>query len=131
MTASLADVRDEPLTLHFQDVEVRAALQVLADHADINLVASDAVQGQVTLRLQDVPWEQALDLILSSKGLGRRLQGNVLLVAPLAELAERRADVNVGRDLEPLERALLPIHHAKASELASLVLAAFEEEGLL
>ncbi|WP_438282607.1 type IV pilus secretin PilQ [Pseudomonas alabamensis] len=129
MTVSLAAGRDEPLSLHFQDVDVRAALQVLADHADINLVASDAVQGHVTLRLQDVPWEQALDLILGSKGLGRRLQGNVLLVAPLAELAERRVDVEL--EQAPLERALLPIHHAKASELASLLMAAFEEEGLL
>ena len=131
MATSQADGRDEPLSLHFQDVEVRAALQVLADHADINLVTSDTVQGHVTLRLQDVPWEQALDLILSSKGLGRRRQGNVLLVAPLAELAEQRGGVEVGNHLEPLERALVPIHHAKASELASLVMAAFEEEGVL
>lgn len=129
--ASLADGRDEPVSLHFQDVEVRAALQVLADHADLNLVASDAVQGHVTLRLQDVPWEQALDLVLRSKGLGRRRQGNVLLVAPLAELAEPGVGLGVDVRLEPLERALLPIHHAKAGDLASLVSAAFEEEGLL
>ncbi|NER62433.1 type IV pilus secretin PilQ, partial [Pseudomonas sp. MAFF212428] len=83
----------ERLSLSFQDVEVRSVLKVLADFTGTNLVVSDAVQGKVTLRLQDVPWEQALDLVLRSKSLGRRQDGNVLLVAPLAELAgqERQA----------------------------------------
>mgnify|MGYP006192474223 CR=1 FL=1 len=80
-------VDEERLSLSFQDVEVRSVLKVLADFKGSNLVVSDAVQGRVTLRLQDVPWEQALDLVLRSKGLGRRQDGNVLLVAPLAELA--------------------------------------------
>ncbi len=133
--SSGADERDEPLSLHFQDVEVRSALQTLADYVGVNLVVSDTVQGNVTLRLQDVPWSQALDLVLRSKGLGRREVAGVLLVAPLAELAGQARDSRVERELEddrqPLERALLAVHHARASELASLVMAAFEDDGIL
>ena len=127
--------RDEPLSLNFQDIEVRAALQVLADFAGINLVASDTVQGRLTLRLEDVPWEQALDLVLRSKGLARREQGNVLLVAPAAELAEHFHEARLGQalnaQLQPMRRALLPIHHAKASDLAELLLAALADDGIL
>ncbi|CAI8823160.1 type IV pilus secretin PilQ [Pseudomonas donghuensis] len=100
----------EPLSLNFQDVEVRTVLQVLADFSGVNLVASDAVQGKVTLRLQDVPWDQALDLVLRSKGLEQRKDGNVLLVAPRAELAGSA----------PSRRELIPIHHAKAADIAEL-----------
>ena len=111
--------RGEPLSLNFQDVQVRAVLQVLADHAGVNLVASDSVQGNITLRLQDVPWEQALDLVLRSKGLARREEGNVLLVAPAAELAGQSRDARLGQaldaQLQPLQRELMPIHHAVAS----------------
>ncbi len=125
----------EPLSLNFQDVEVRSVLQVLADFAGINLVASDAVQGKITLRLQDVPWDQALDLVLRSKGLGRREEGNVLLIAPAAELAERARDAQLGRELDaqaqPLRRELLPVHHASASDLAELLLATFADDGIL
>ncbi|MCY1191107.1 Type IV pilus biogenesis and competence protein PilQ [compost metagenome] len=105
-------------------------LQVLADYAGVNLVASDAVQGSVTLRLQDVPWDQALDLVLRSKGLSRRQEGNVLLVAPAAEFAAQSADARVSQvldaQLQPLRRELLTIHHAKAADLAQLLLASLE-----
>lgn len=110
-------------------------LQVLADYAGVNLVASDAVQGSVTLRLQDVPWDQALDLVLRSKGLSRRQEGNVLLVAPAAEFAAQSADARVSQvldaQLQPLRRELLTIHHAKAADLAQLLLASLEGDGIL
>ena len=132
-TASL--YRGEPLSLNFQDIEVRAALQVLADHAGINLVASDTVQGSLTLRLEDVPWDQALDLVLRSKGLARREEGNVLVVAPTAELAEQFREARSGQaldaQLQPMRRELLPIHHAKAADMAELLLAALADEGIL
>ncbi|MEB3843251.1 MULTISPECIES: type IV pilus secretin PilQ [Pseudomonas] len=132
-TASL--YRGEPLSLNFQDIEVRAALQVLADHAGINLVASDTVQGSLTLRLEDVPWDQALDLVLRSKGLARREEGNVLVVAPIAELAEQFREARSGQaldaQLQPMRRELLPIHHAKAADMAELLLAALADEGIL
>ncbi|GAB1619518.1 Type IV pilus biogenesis protein PilQ [Pseudomonas sp. NGC7] len=114
---------------------MRAVLQVLADHAGVNLVASDSVQGNITLRLQDVPWEQALDLVLRSKGLARREEGNVLLVAPAAELAGQSLDARLGQaldaQLQPLQRELMPIHHAVASELAELLLATLADDGIL
>ncbi|AFO46070.1 type IV pilus secretin PilQ [Pseudomonas putida DOT-T1E] len=113
---------------------MRAVLQVLADYAGVNLVASDAVQGSVTLRLQDVPWDQALDLVLRSKGLSRRQEGNVLLVAPAAEFAAQSADARVSQvldaQLQPLRRELLTIHHAKAADLAQLLLASLEGGGI-
>lgn len=106
----------KPLSLNFQDVEVRAVLQVLADFTGVNLVVSDAVQGSVTLRLQDVPWDQALDTVLRSKGLGKRLEGNVLMVAPLAELN------NAGLPSSGLrEQALLQVNHARATDIAALL----------
>ncbi|MCX2689045.1 secretin and TonB N-terminal domain-containing protein [Pseudomonas sp. DCB_AW] len=133
--ATAAPTRGEPLSLNFQDVQVRAVLQVLADHAGVNLVASDSVQGNITLRLQDVPWEQALDLVLRSKGLARREEGNVLLVAPAAELAGQSLDARLGQaldaQLQPLQRELMPIHHAVASELAELLLATLADDGIL
>ena len=123
------------MSLNFQDVEVRAVLQVLADYAGINLVASDAVQGNVTLRLQDVPWDQALDLVLRSKGLGRRKDGNVLLVAPLSEISSAPQGAPGGLGLEaqwqPMQRELLPVHHAKAADLADLLLASLADDGIL
>ncbi|WEL55266.1 secretin N-terminal domain-containing protein [Pseudomonas kermanshahensis] len=133
--ATAAPTRGEPLSLNFQDVQVRAVLQVLADHAGVNLVASDSVQGNITLRLQEVPWEQALDLVLRSKGLARREEGNVLLVAPAAELAGQSLDARLGQaldaQLQPLQRELMPIHHAVASELAELLLATLADDGIL
>ncbi|UDU81036.1 type IV pilus secretin PilQ [Pseudomonas sp. HN2-3] len=133
--ASAMPYRGEPLSLNFQDVQVRAVLQVLADYAGVNLVASDAVQGNITLRLQDVPWDQALDLVLRSKGLARREEGNVLLVAPAAELAGQSLDARMGQvldaQLQPLQRELMPIHHAEASALAQLLLATLADDGIL
>ncbi|MFJ4441355.1 type IV pilus secretin PilQ [Pseudomonas sp. NPDC089422] len=130
-----ASYRGEPISLNFQDVEVRSVLQVLADYAGINLVASDTVQGNVTLRLHEVPWDQALELVLRSKGLARREEGNVLLVAPAAELAEQSRGTRIGQELDaqlqPLRRELLPIHHAKASDLAELLLATLADDGIL
>ncbi|MFJ4372388.1 type IV pilus secretin PilQ [Pseudomonas japonica] len=106
----------KPLSLNFQDVEVRAVLQVLADFVGVNLVVSDEVRGNVTLRLQEVPWEQALDTVLRSKGLGKRMDGNVLLVAPLAELADTARPQSFFR-----EQALLQVNHASATDLAALL----------
>ncbi|WP_079230046.1 type IV pilus secretin PilQ [Pseudomonas putida] len=130
-----APYRGEPISLNFQDVEVRSVLQVLADYAGVNLVASDTVQGNVTLRLHEVPWDQALELVLRSKGLARREEGNVLLVAPAAELAEQSRGARIGQELDaqlqPLRRELLPIHHANASELAELLLATLADDGIL
>ena len=88
-TAPSSTYRGEELSFNFQDIEVRAALLLIADFAGTNLVASDTVSGNVTLRLNQVPWDQALDLILDTRGLGKRVEGNVLLVAPADELAER------------------------------------------
>ncbi|MEE1887679.1 type IV pilus secretin PilQ [Pseudomonas carassii] len=121
----------EPMSLNFQDVELRSVLQVMADHAGINLVAGDSVQGRITLRLEDVPWDQALDLVLRSKGLGRRQEGNVLLVAPVAELAGQAQDMRQEVLLEPLQRELIPIFHAKAGELAELLLSSLADDGAL
>lgn len=106
----------KPLSLNFQDVEVRAVLQVLADFVGVNLVVSDEVRGNVTLRLQEVPWEQALDSVLRSKGLGKRMDGNVLLVAPLVELADTARPLSFFR-----EQALLQVNHASAADLAALL----------
>lgn len=106
----------KPLSLNFQDIEVRAVLQVLADFVGVNLVVSDEVRGNITLRLHEVPWEQALDTVLQSKGLGRRLDGNVLLVAPLGELE------NAGRPVYgPREQAFLSVSHAQAADIVTLL----------
>jgi len=79
----------DTLTLNFQNIDLRAVLQQIADVAGLNLVASDDVQGSITLRLKDVPWDQALDLVLQTKGLDKRVKAGVLLVAPAEELAAR------------------------------------------
>ena len=79
----------EKLSLNFQDIEVRSVLQLIADFTSLNLVASDTVSGRITLRLQNVPWDQALELILKTKGLDKRTVGNVMLVAPADEIAAR------------------------------------------
>ncbi|WP_082420960.1 type IV pilus secretin PilQ [Pseudomonas sp. NBRC 111142] len=124
--------KGEPLSLNFQDVEVRAVLQLLADYTGINLVASDTVQGNITLRLHEVPWDQALELVLRSRGLAKREEGNVLLVAPAAELAEQSREARIDQALEaqlqPLNRELLPIHHADASDLAKLLLESLADD---
>jgi len=114
----------EKLSLNFQDIDVRSVLQLIADFTDLNLVASDTVQGNITLRLQNVPWDQALDLVLKTKGLDKRKIGNVLLVAPAAEIAEReRQELESQQqiaELAPLRRELIQVNYAKASQIASL-----------
>ncbi|MFA7891755.1 type IV pilus secretin PilQ [Pseudomonas putida] len=134
LTAMAAPYQGERLSLNFQDVEVRAVLQVLADHAGINLVASDEVQGSVTLRLEDVPWDQAIDLVLRSKGLGRRHEGNVLLIAPLSTLSAQPfegASNRLDMQQQPMRRELMRIHYAKAADLSELLLASLSEDGIL
>jgi len=132
---SATPYQGEPLSLNFQDVEVRSVLQVLADYAGVNLVASDDVQGSVTLRLQDVPWDQALDLVLRSKGLARQQEGNVLLVAPAAAFAPQPFDAHVGllpdAPLQPLRRELIPIQHANAAELVELLMTSLADDSTL
>ena len=114
----------EKLSLNFQDIEVRSVLQLIADFTNLNLVASDTVQGSITLRLQNVPWDQALDLVLKTKGLDKRQIGNVLLVAPAAEIAEReRQELEAQRqvaELAPLRKDVIQLNYAKASEIAKL-----------
>ena len=115
----------ERLSLNFQDIEVRAVLQLLADFTGKNLVASDTVRGNVTLRLKNVPWDQALDIILSTKGLAKREEGNVMWVAPAEEIAAReRLELETQQQLEelaPLYTEYVAINFAKASEIASLL----------
>lgn len=114
----------EKLSLNFQDIDVRSVLQLIADFTDLNLVASDTVQGSITLRLQNVPWDQALDLVLKTKGLDKRQVGNVLLVAPADEIAAReRQELESQKqiaELAPLRRDLIQVNYAKASEIAKL-----------
>ncbi|HET9864734.1 MAG TPA: type IV pilus secretin PilQ [Steroidobacteraceae bacterium] len=115
----------ERLTLNFQDIETRAVLQLLADASGQNIVVSDSVSGSVTLRLQNVPWDQALDIVLRTKGLDKRRNDNVIIVAPTEELAARekaelaaRLDV---QDLAPLRSEYLQVNYAKAADLAALI----------
>ncbi|KAF1024993.1 MAG: Type IV pilus biogenesis and competence protein PilQ [Pseudomonas sp.] len=124
----------EKLTLNFQDIDVRAVLQQIADVAGLNLVVSDEVQGSITLRLKDVPWDQALDLVLQTKGLDKRVTANVLLVAPAEELAARKLLTLEARkqmtDLAPLRRELLQVNYAKAADLAKLFQSITGPEGI-
>jgi type IV pilus assembly protein PilQ len=114
----------EKLSLNFQDIEVRAVLQILADSNEFNLVASDTVTGRITLRLENVPWDQALALVLKTKGLDKRQEGNVLMVAPAAEIAEReRQELSTKRQLEelaPLRTEYLRVRYANAKEMFEL-----------
>ncbi|RMD70076.1 MAG: type IV pilus secretin family protein, partial [Gammaproteobacteria bacterium] len=115
----------EKLSLNFQNVDVRAVLAILADFTGINIVASDSVQGTITLRLQEVPWDQALDLILQAKGLGKRQEGNVIWVAPLSEIAAfeqaKKRALEETRKALPLRTELIQINYARASEMADLL----------
>jgi type IV pilus assembly protein PilQ len=115
----------EKLSLNFQNIDVRAALQVLADFTGLNFVVSDTVKGSLTLRLKDVPWDQALDLILDSKNLAMRRKGNVLTVAPAPEVAAKeKANLEATKsviELEPLVSELIQINYAKAEEIAALL----------
>ncbi|MEZ5531680.1 MAG: type IV pilus secretin PilQ [Steroidobacteraceae bacterium] len=115
----------ERLTLNFQDIETRAVLQLLADASGQNIVVSDSVTGNVTLRLQNVPWDQALDIVLRTKGLDKRKQDNVIIVAPADELAAReKADLAAKKDIQelaPLRSEYLQVNYAKAGDLAELI----------
>jgi len=112
----------QKLSLNFQNIEVRSLLQVIADFTNFNIVTSDSVSGSVTLRLQDVPWDQALDIILQAKGLGMRKSGNVLWVAPKDEIAAKeKLDLESAaavQSLEPLRTQSFQINYAKAAEIA-------------
>lgn len=113
------------LTLNFQDIETRAVLQLLAETSGRNIVVSDTVQGNVTLRLRNVPWDQALDIVMTTKGLDMRQNGNVIIVAPAEEIAAREtADLeaqNAIRELEPMYSEFLQVNYAKAADLAGLI----------
>jgi type IV pilus assembly protein PilQ len=115
----------ERLTLNFQDIDVRAVLQLLADTSGQNIVVSDSVQGSVTLRLQNVPWDQALDIVMRTKGLAMRRRDNVILVGPTEELANReKAELQARKEVEelaPLRSEYLQVNYAKATDLAVLI----------
>ena len=116
----------ERMSANFQDIETRAVLQLLADVSGRNIVVSDTVQGNVTLRLQSVPWDQALDIVLATKGLDKRQNGNVMIIAPAEEIAAReKADLEARkeiRELEPLVSEFLQVNYAKAADLADRLL---------
>jgi type IV pilus assembly protein PilQ len=113
------------LSLNFQDIEVRAVLQLLADFTNLNLVASDTVRGNITLRLKNVPWDQALDIILKTKGLSMRQTGNVIMVAPAQEVAaQEKLELESQKQIEelaPLRSEFIQVNYAKAGELATLL----------
>ncbi|WP_067518814.1 type IV pilus secretin PilQ [Endozoicomonas ascidiicola] len=117
--------KGDKLSLNFQDIEVRAVLQLIADFTDLNLVASDTVGGNVTLRLQNVPWDQALDIVLKAKGLDKRLEGNVLTVAPAAEIAAREREQLENEkqisELAPVYTDLVQINYADAAEISEVI----------
>ncbi len=129
------DYTGERLTLSFQDIETRAVLQLLADVSGRNIVVSDSVQGNVTLRLQNVPWDQALDIVLATKGLDMRENGGVIIVAPAEEIAAReKADLESRQqilELEPLVSEYIQVNYAKASDLAELLTGPDTENSLL
>ncbi|MDH3644328.1 MAG: type IV pilus secretin PilQ, partial [Gammaproteobacteria bacterium] len=140
LTEEEVDLRDdifkytgEKLSLNFQDIEVRSVLQLIADFTDLNLVASDTVSGRITLRLKNVPWDQALELILKTKGLDKRQVGNVLLVAPAAEIAAREKleleNQKQISELAPLRTEFIQIRYASANELFDLFNSAASGEG--
>jgi type IV pilus assembly protein PilQ len=114
------------LSLNFQSIEIRALLQIIADFSDFNVVTSDSVSGTVTLRLKDVPWDQALDIILQSKGLDKRRSGNVLLIAPKDELAAKeQVDLEAKKkiaDLEPIHTQAFQLNYTKAADVAAALL---------
>lgn len=115
----------ERITLNFQDIPVRSVLQLIADISDLNIVVSDSVTGNLTLRLTNVPWDQALDIVLETRNLAMRESGNVRWVAPAAEIAAREQQILEARaarqELEPLRTAMIPVSYAKATALAELI----------
>ncbi len=119
------DFSGRAISLNFQDIPVRTVLQIIADYNGFNLVTSDTVTGNITLRLDGVPWDQALDIILKVKGLDKRMEGNILMVAPSDELAAREAKELQAKqqvaDLAPLYSEYVQINYAKATEFAALI----------
>ena len=115
----------ERLSLNFQDIEVRSVLQLLADFTGLNLVVSDSVEGNLTLRLKNVPWDQAMDIILKTKGLDQRKAGNVILIAPTDEIAAReKLELESRKQVEELERLrteFIKVNYAKAADMADLL----------
>ncbi len=133
--AETKEYSGQRLTLNFQDIETRAVLQLLAETSGRNIVVSDTVQGNVTLRLRNVPWDQALDIVMTTKGLDMRQNGNVIIVAPAEEIAAREtADLEARaaiHELEPLYSEFLQVNYAKAADLAGLISAGESENSLL
>ncbi|WP_105264986.1 type IV pilus secretin PilQ [Pseudoalteromonas sp. T1lg76] len=119
------DYQGRPMSLNFQDISIRAVLQIIADYNGFNLVVSDSVSGNITLRLDGVPWDQALDIVLRVKGLDKRMEGSILMVAPTEELAAREAKELKAKqqveDLEPLYSEYIQLNYAKAQEFADLL----------
>ena len=115
----------ERLSLNFQSIEVRAVLQLIADFTNLNMVASDTVNGNLTLRLKNVPWDQALDIILKTKGLAMRQTGNVILVAPTEEIAAReKLELESQKQIEelaPLRSEFIQVNYAKAATISGLL----------
>ena len=117
--------KGEKLSLNFQNVEVRAVLQVIADFTGLNIITSDTVTGSLTLRLKDIPWDQALDIIMQTKGLDMRKNGNVVLIAPREELAVKEKQQLEARqqisELEPLQTELFQLNYAKSSDILAII----------
>jgi type IV pilus assembly protein PilQ len=124
----------ERLTLNFQDIDVRSVLQLLADTSGQNIVVSDSVTGNLTLRLQNVPWDQALDIVLRTKGLDKRREDNVIIIGPTEELAAREKAALAARkdlqELSPVRTEFLQVNYAKVSDLAKLIKAAGSKESM-
>ncbi len=125
----------ERLTLNFQDIDVRSVLQLLADTSGQNIVVSDSVTGNLTLRLQNVPWDQALDIVLRTKGLDKRRQDNVIIIGPTEELASREKAELAARkevqELSPVRAEFLQVNYAKVSDLAKLIKPGSSKDSML
>ena len=125
----------ERLTLNFQDIDVRSVLQLLADTSGQNIVVSDSVTGNLTLRLQNVPWDQALDIVLRTKGLDKRRQDNVIIIGPTEELANReKAELSARKEvqeLSPVHSEFLQVNYAKVADLAKLIKSTNAKESML
>jgi type IV pilus assembly protein PilQ len=120
----------EKLSLNFQDIPVRSVLQILGDFTNLNIVASDTVGGNVTLRLNDVPWDQALDLVLKAKNLGKRQEGNIIQILPLDELNKQTKEdleaKKVFEDLEPLKTEIIQINYTNAEDIKKVLMSTTE-----
>jgi type IV pilus assembly protein PilQ len=125
----------ERLTLNFQDIDVRSVLQLLADTSGQNIVVSDSVAGNLTLRLQNVPWDQALDIVLRTKGLDKRRQDNVIIIGPTEELATReKAELAAHKEvqeLSPTHTEFMQVNYAKVTDLAKLIKGAGAKDSML